>query len=144
MGGVLEYHPLPEHAAFAQCDKVTFAAKENRISYWTVIHWQKNEVFDFVCWMKPAHQPFCENKIEHMIDDCLENPQGNRGSDVLLMFRAKPEMPHQYRARSQGIGNGRPHEYAGEATADGYKRAGGIRGQGASGCGGGVREVADS
>ena len=32
-----------------------------------------------------------------MIDDRLEDPKGNRGSDVLLMFKAKAEMPEKYR-----------------------------------------------
>ena len=29
--------------------------------------------------------------------DRLENPQGNRGSDPLLMFKTKAEMPEKYR-----------------------------------------------
>ena len=37
-----------------------------------------------------------------MIDDRLENPQGNRGSDILLMFKAKAEMPEKYRELRDG------------------------------------------
>ena len=44
-----------------------------------------------------AHQDWCEEFIEGRIDSRLDEPQGNRGSDVLLMFQAKAEMPDKYR-----------------------------------------------
>jgi hypothetical protein len=43
-----------------------------------------------------AHQEYVEN-LEQMMDDRLSNPTGNRGSDVLLMFKLKAEAPEKYR-----------------------------------------------
>jgi hypothetical protein len=38
------------------------------------------------------------------LKDRLEDPQSNRGSDVLLMFKAKAEMPHKYHEEVKVIG----------------------------------------
>jgi hypothetical protein len=38
------------------------------------------------------------------LKDRLEDPQGNRGSDVLLMFKAKTKMPHKYREEVKVLG----------------------------------------
>ena len=47
--------------------------------------------------MKLAHADYCETQVEGLIDSRLANPEGNRGSDILLMFKAKAEMPEKYR-----------------------------------------------
>ena len=44
-----------------------------------------------------AHQDWCEEFIESRIDDRLDNPEGNRGGDIHLMFQAKAGMPEKYR-----------------------------------------------
>jgi hypothetical protein len=51
-----------------------------------------------------AHADYCE-RIEEDIDERLGNPKGNRGSDILLMFKAKAEMPGKYRedVKVQGL-----------------------------------------
>ena len=84
-------------AAFAECGKPVVAARNSGISYWTYIHWERHDVFGFRDRLKVAHDIYCQDKIETMIDDRLEDPQGNRGSDVLLMFKGKAEMPEKYR-----------------------------------------------
>jgi hypothetical protein len=61
-------------------------------------------VFDFKKRIDSAHANYCEEHIEQMIEDRLEDPQGNRGSDVLLMFKAKTKMPHKYREEVKIIG----------------------------------------
>jgi hypothetical protein len=38
------------------------------------------------------------------MDARLENPQGNRGSDVLYMFKMKAEKPEKYRENVQVTG----------------------------------------
>jgi hypothetical protein len=38
------------------------------------------------------------------MDERLENPQGNRGSDVLYMFKMKAEKPEKYRENVQVSG----------------------------------------
>ncbi len=72
------------------------AAKAVWLSRFTAIHWDRHDIFGFKERLKVAHADYCET-IEQLIDDRLENPTGNRGSDVLAMFRAKGEMPEKYR-----------------------------------------------
>jgi hypothetical protein len=43
-------------AAFAECGKLNKAAEASGISYWTVVHWQKHDVFEFVKRLEHAHQ----------------------------------------------------------------------------------------
>jgi hypothetical protein len=46
--------------------------------------------------MDLAHDDYCD-WLQGIIRDRIANPQGNRGSDVLVMFAAKAEMPEKYR-----------------------------------------------
>jgi len=84
-------------AAFAECGKPVVAARNCGISYWTHVHWEKKVIFGYKERLNVAHAAYCQAKVEGMIDDRLESPQGNRGSDILLMFKAKAEMPDKYR-----------------------------------------------
>ena len=43
------------------------------------------------------------DKIEQEIHRRLSEPQGNRGSDVLLMFQAKAMRPNKYREKPTGM-----------------------------------------
>tara|TARA_R110000824_G_C15232376_1_gene678768 strand:- start:13779 stop:14402 length:624 start_codon:yes stop_codon:yes gene_type:complete len=81
------------------------AARAVGISRFTVMHWERNDIFGFNERLKVAHADYCET-IEQMIDDRLENPQGNRGSDPLLMFKTKAEMPEKYREDVKVIDSG--------------------------------------
>jgi hypothetical protein len=53
--------------------------------------------------MEDAHQGYVES-VERTMNDRLANPQGNRGSDVLLMFKLKAEAPEKYREGVKVVG----------------------------------------
>ena len=84
-------------AAYRETGRIATAARQAGMTRWAVIHWQRGDVFDFRNRLEAAHHDWCEDKIEGLIDSRLETPEGNRGSDVLLMFKAKAEMPEKYR-----------------------------------------------
>jgi hypothetical protein len=90
--------------SYRQCGKIGQAAKAVGLTRWGVVYWQKNDIFGFKQRLDAAYADYCENKIEQLMDDRLEDPQGNRGSDVLLMFKAKAEMPHKYREEVKVVG----------------------------------------
>lgn len=94
-------------SAYRRCGKIGKAATMAGMTRWGVIHWQRHDVFEFKSRLDMAHADYCES-IEDMIDDRLEAPQGNRGSDPLLMFRAKAEMPEKYREEVKVITNDAP------------------------------------
>jgi hypothetical protein len=91
-------------AAYRECGKIGRAAKVVGLTRWAVDHWLKNDIFGFKRRIDSAHADYCEDKVEGMIDERLETPQGNRGSDILLMFKAKAEMPEKYREEVKVIG----------------------------------------
>ena len=84
-------------AAYRETGRIATAARQAGMTRWAVIHWQRGDVFDFRNRLEAAHHDWCEDKIEGLIDSRLESPEGNRGSDILLMFKAKAEMPSKYR-----------------------------------------------
>ena len=89
--------------AFRRCGKIGKAAESVGLTRWAVIHWQRNDAFSFNRRMEVAHEDYCE-ALEEGIDDRLENPQGNRGSDILYMFKMKAEKPEKYRENVQVSG----------------------------------------
>jgi hypothetical protein len=90
--------------AYRRIGKIGKAAQAVGLTRWAVDHWLKNDVFSFKKRIDGAHADFCEEHIEQMIEDRLEDPKGNRGSDILLMFRAKAEMPEKYREEVKVLG----------------------------------------
>ncbi len=113
-------------AAFAECGKPVVAARNCDISYWTHIHWEKKDIFGYKERLNAAHAVYCQAKVEGLIDDRLENPQGNRGSDILLMFKAEAEMPEKYRELRDGqVGSAEPsHTVINIIVPEGYKPKG--------------------
>lgn len=91
-------HEKQEHflTAFAELGTVSQAAMVAGCSRVTVYAWDKADAQDFKERWEHARHDFRES-LEKMIMDRLISPQGNRGSDVLLMFKAKAEMPEKYR-----------------------------------------------
>ena len=89
--------------AFRRCGKIGRAAEAVGLTRWAVIHWQRNDAFSFNRRLDAAHEDYCE-KWEAGMDERLENPQGNRGSDILYMFKMKAEMPEKYRENVQVSG----------------------------------------
>jgi hypothetical protein len=49
--------------------------------------------------MSIAHDDYVK-AWEQWMDNWLENPQGNRGSDILRMFKMKAEKPEKYRVEA--------------------------------------------
>ena len=89
--------------AFRRCGKIGKAATASGLTRWAVIHWQRNDAFSFNRRLEAAHEDYCERWEEGM-DARLENPQGNRGSDILYMFKMKAEKPGKYRENVQVVG----------------------------------------
>ena len=90
-------------AAYRKCGKVGMAAEAVGLTRWAVDYWMKNDIFCFHRRIEAAHEDYCEY-WEHGMDDRLENPQGNRGSDILYMFKMKAEKPGKYRENVQIVG----------------------------------------
>ena len=84
-------------AAYAECGRRNKAAATVGLTYWAIRHWDRHDVFSFRERQDVAHLVYCETRVEGLIDERLANPEGNRGSDILLMFKAKAEMPEKYR-----------------------------------------------
>ena len=83
--------------AFRECGRIGKAANAVGLTRWATNRWLEGDVFGFRERMKLAHADYCETQVEGLIDSRLANPEGNRGSDILLMFKAKAEMPEKYR-----------------------------------------------
>ena len=90
---------------YAKYGKLIRAAEAVGLTIWAVEYWQKQDLYQFNRRLEVAHRRYCEN-LEQMMDDRLENPQGNRGSDPLLMFKHKAEMPEKYREDIKVIDGG--------------------------------------
>jgi hypothetical protein len=91
-------------AAYRECGKIGKAANAVGLTRWVVDWWLKHDIFQFNRRIEAAHADYCE-KWEQGMDARLENPQGNRGSDILYMFKMKAEKPEKYRedVKVQGL-----------------------------------------
>ena len=67
------------------------------LTRWAALKWQEGDIYGFNARLKQAHADYCEENIHRVITERISNPQGNRGSDILLMFHAKAEQPEKYR-----------------------------------------------
>jgi hypothetical protein len=82
--------------AFRKCGKLGMAAEAVGLTRWAVERWQRTDVYGFIKRLELAHADYVES-VEHIMDERLEHPTGNRGSDILLMFKLKAERPEKYR-----------------------------------------------
>jgi hypothetical protein len=86
--------------AFLEAYKLTsrssHAAKAAGVGVHAVSRWVSRDVYQFKKRMELARQVYADS-IRQIIHERLSNPQGNRGSDILLMFEAKAVMPEMYR-----------------------------------------------
>jgi hypothetical protein len=89
--------------AFAKLGRIGEAAEAVGITRWAVDQWQDKDLYSFRKRMEKAHQGYVES-LEGMVDNRLNNPQGNRGSDILLMFKLKAERPEKYREDVKVVG----------------------------------------
>jgi hypothetical protein len=83
-------------AAYSELGKLNLAAEASGIPMGTVKSWQLSDTHLFKKRLQEAHAK-CVEKWEQLMDERLTNPQGNRGSDVLLMFKLKAMAPEKYR-----------------------------------------------
>jgi hypothetical protein len=111
-------NPLPRQAevwhrqelflvAYEKLGKHSSAAKEAGITAWCVDKWIQADRYSIRKRMQLAHQRYVES-LEQLMDDRLTNPTGNRGSDVLLMFKLKAEAPEKYREEVKVLGVSAP------------------------------------
>ena len=71
------------------------------LTRWAVDWWNKKDIFQFRERINAAHLDHGE-RWEEQMDSRLENPEGNRGSDVLLMSKLRAEQPAKYREQREG------------------------------------------
>ena len=83
-------------AAFRVRGTVSKAAEDAGIARETCYDWLQNDSQGFKDRMEEARRGFTET-LENMMMDRLSEPQGNRGSDVLLMFSLNANNPSKYR-----------------------------------------------
>jgi hypothetical protein len=89
--------------AYGELGTIIHAARAVGIHRTTVNLWLSSDLYSFKKRMEDAHQDYREF-LEGLIHERLVNPQGNRGSDVLLMFKEKAEWPEKYREEVKVIG----------------------------------------
>src|SRR5918992_2139037 len=83
-------------AAYRHTSRVTHAARAVGVSVHAVDKWLSRDVYSFKKRMELARREYCD-WVRQIIQERISSPQGNRGSDVLLMFEAKAMMPELYR-----------------------------------------------
>ena len=76
-------------ATFRTCRRVDKSAEAVGLTRSAHDNWMRADTFGYRARLKSAHADWREAHIEGEIDSRLSDPQGNRGSDVLLMFAAK-------------------------------------------------------
>jgi hypothetical protein len=89
--------------AFGQLGTIRAAARAIGIHRDTVNKWLSADLYSFQKRMEEARQEYREF-LEDLTHERLMNPQGNRGSDILLMFRKKAEWPEKYREEIKVLG----------------------------------------
>jgi hypothetical protein len=95
--------------AFSQLGTILHASRVVGIHRTTVNLWLSADLYSFKTRFELAHQDYQEF-LEGLIRERLVDPQGNRGSDILLMFKAKAEMPEKYREEVKVLGMEGPKE----------------------------------
>jgi hypothetical protein len=93
--------------AYSKTGKRGEAAKEVGLSVSCIENWVAKDVWGIRKRMALAHQQYVES-LEQLMDERLLNPTGNRGSDVLLMFKLKAEAPEKYREEVKVLGVSAP------------------------------------
>ena len=83
-------------AAFARFGTLTAAEKATGIHWSTRTYWLQENMYGFRDRLKAAQEAYTAY-WESQMDARLENPTGNRGSDILMMFKLKALNPQKYR-----------------------------------------------
>jgi hypothetical protein len=93
--------------AYRHTSRTSDAAKAIGVSIYAVNQWVSRDVYQFKKRLEMARLEYCDS-IRRIIHERLANPQGNRGSDILLMFEAKAVMPEMYREEVKVLGVSAP------------------------------------
>ena len=82
--------------AYAVLGSFWRAEKAASIHWSTRTYWVEHDIYGFRRRMQAAQEAYTAYWEAHM-DSRLEDPKGNRGSDILLMFKLKALNPAKYR-----------------------------------------------
>ena len=74
---------------YAALGKRHQTCRDTGISIWAVQKWQQQDRYGFNQRLQNAHSQYVEQWVSDVIHARIRNPQGNRGSDILVMFEAK-------------------------------------------------------
>ena len=83
-------------AFMCQYGTIQKAARESGVQAESVRRWRNGDVLGFADRFMAARAAYGDY-LEDMVHERLENPTGNRGSDVLLMARLNAEKPDKWR-----------------------------------------------
>ena len=82
--------------AYAVAGTIRSASPVAQVGRETVRLWQKGDVFSFRARFEAAQEKHADH-LEDIMFSRIEDPQGNRGSDVLVIFAVKAAKPDKYR-----------------------------------------------
>ena len=88
-------------AAYAECGTIRRACRVVGVDRKTVYNWMRGDVDGFKELFELANHSYRES-LEDLARERLENPQGNRGSDVLLISQLNARWPERYRQNTEG------------------------------------------
>jgi hypothetical protein len=74
----------------------TRAAEAADVHYITLLRWKRDNYLRYRDRLAAAHTSFVSS-LERTMWDRIDDPTGNRGSDILLMFALKAHAPKTYR-----------------------------------------------
>jgi len=81
---------------FAKCGTVLHAAEGAGLERTTIYWWDTHDHLGFKQRWEQARHSYRE-AAEKLMDERLTDPTGNRGSDILLMFKLKALYPEKYK-----------------------------------------------
>lgn len=87
-------------AQYGKCGTIMRAAEATNVSRETVRRWQRANKLGFAERFDLARERFRE-ELEEIAFERLRDPQGNRGSDVLLITMLNAHWPEKYRPNAQ-------------------------------------------
>jgi hypothetical protein len=87
-------------AQYGKCGTIMRAAEATNVSRETVRRWQRADKLGFADRFDSARERFRE-ELEEIAFERLRDPQGNRGSDVLLITMLNAHWPEKYRRDAQ-------------------------------------------
>jgi hypothetical protein len=91
--------------AFAEKGTVSSACLIAGINRTTIYNWQHADTYGFRSRWENARESYADN-LEELMHKRLHDPEGNRGSDVLLMFNLKAKRPDIYREQTVIVDTG--------------------------------------